>query len=72
VPTRPNLRRPVPRPEPMLNVYYHCPECDYEWDEEHTSACDSQCPECNESNVEAFDWFQHEELVQRKVYPPTP
>jgi predicted Zn-ribbon and HTH transcriptional regulator len=56
----------------MLNVYYHCPECDYEWDEEHTSACDSQCPECNESNVEAFDWFQHEELVQRKVYPPTP
>jgi predicted Zn-ribbon and HTH transcriptional regulator len=68
----PRPRFTAPRHEPMLNVYYHCPECDYEWDEEHSSACDSTCPECDTGNVEAFDWFQQEETVQRIVYPPTP
>jgi len=34
-----------------LRIFYECPECDHEWEEEWTSACDSECPECGTTNI---------------------
>jgi predicted Zn-ribbon and HTH transcriptional regulator len=42
--------------EPMLLISYKCPKCQHEWQEEWTSACDSECPECETDNIEALDW----------------
>jgi DNA-directed RNA polymerase subunit M/transcription elongation factor TFIIS len=63
--------RPIQR-EPMLSIFYECPECGYQWEEEHTSACDSECGECGEGSVEAYHWEEQERPTQRIVYPPTP
>lgn len=43
----------APEPEPMLRVFYVCPKCENEWEEEWTSACDSECPKCGTENIEA-------------------
>jgi predicted Zn-ribbon and HTH transcriptional regulator len=36
--------------ETLLRIFYKCPECGHEW-EEWTSACDSECPECETKNI---------------------
>lgn len=48
---------PVPaEPAQLLRVFYVCPRCSHEWDEEYSCACDSECPECNLENIEADRW----------------
>lgn len=40
--------------ETLLEVAYRCPDCDHEWTEEWTSACDSECPYCLLKDVTAL------------------
>lgn len=34
-------------PELTLRNHYRCPECDTEWEDIHSCACDDRCPKCN-------------------------
>lgn len=34
-------------PELALRNHYRCPECDTEWEDIHSCACDDRCPKCN-------------------------
>ena len=40
----------------MLQVFYNCPECHCEWDEESDCACDSECGECGCENITPMHW----------------
>lgn len=42
--------------ERLLDIEYRCPECDHEWQEQWTSACDSQCPNCGLKEITALSW----------------
>ena len=42
--------------EVMLDIEYRCPECDYEWQEQWSCACDSECPNCGLKNITALSW----------------
>ena len=42
--------------ERLLDIEYRCPDCDHEWQEQWSSACDSQCPNCGLKNVAALSW----------------
>ena len=42
--------------ERLLDIEYRCPDCDHEWQEQWSSACDSQCPGCGLKNVAALSW----------------
>lgn len=42
--------------ERLLDIEYRCPECDHEWQEQWTSACDSQCPNCGLKDITALSW----------------
>jgi DNA-directed RNA polymerase subunit RPC12/RpoP len=42
--------------ERMLDIEYRCPDCDHEWQEQWSCACDSQCPNCGLKNVLALSW----------------
>ena len=33
-----------------------CPDCDHEWQEQWSCACDSQCPNCGLKNITALSW----------------
>lgn len=42
--------------ERLFDIKYRCPECDHEWQEQWTSACDSQCPNCGLKDITALSW----------------
>ncbi len=42
--------------ERLLDIEYRCPDCDHEWQEQWSSACDSQCPNCGLKNITALSW----------------
>ena len=42
--------------ETMKVIQYKCPKCQHEWEERWTSACDSECPECGTTDIQAMDW----------------
>ena len=42
--------------ERLLNIEYRCPKCGHEWQEQWSSACDSQCPNCGLKNITALSW----------------
>jgi len=42
--------------ERLLDIEYRCPECDHEWQEQWSCACDSQCPNCGVKNISALSW----------------
>jgi DNA-directed RNA polymerase subunit RPC12/RpoP len=42
--------------ERLLDIEYRCPECDHDWQEQWSCACDSQCPNCGLKNVLALSW----------------
>lgn len=42
--------------ERLLDIEYRCPECDHEWQEQWTSACDSRCPNCGLKDISALSW----------------
>lgn len=39
-----------------FDVHYRCYKCQHEWSEEYSTACDSECPECDAKNVTALNW----------------
>ena len=39
-----------------LQIDYHCPACEHDWQEEWSCACDSECPQCGARDIEASDW----------------
>jgi hypothetical protein len=45
-----------PDAERLLDIEYCCPECDHEWQEQWSCACDSQCPNCGLKNITALSW----------------
>ena len=47
----------------MMTIDYVCPRCGHAWQEEYECACDSECPECGCSNIQAtsFTELNHEE-----------
>jgi predicted Zn-ribbon and HTH transcriptional regulator len=47
--------------EPLLDIEYRCPECGHEWQEQWTSACDSECPKCGTEDITALDWNEQQE-----------
>lgn len=54
--------------EDDLTVRYRCPKCGEKWEEEYTSACDSECGKCGTENISALmhkkaedDWTDAEE-----------
>lgn len=42
--------------ERLLDIEYRCPECGYEWTEQWSCACDSECPQCGLKNITAHSW----------------
>jgi hypothetical protein len=42
--------------ERQYRVEYICPRCKHEWNEVWSCACDSSCPECDLSDIEATQW----------------
>jgi len=42
--------------EELLDIQYRCPECGHEWEEQWSSACDSECPNCGTKNITALSW----------------
>ena len=42
--------------ERLLNIEYQCPSCGHEWQEQWSSACDSECPVCGLKNISALSW----------------
>ena len=46
----------VAEDERLLDIEYRCPNCDHEWQEQRSCACDSQCPNCGLKNVLALSW----------------
>lgn len=42
--------------ERLLDIKYRCPDCDHEWQEQWSCACDSQCPNCGLKNISALSW----------------
>jgi len=42
--------------EDELNIDYRCPECGHRWQEQWSSACDSECPNCGTENITALTW----------------
>jgi len=42
----------------LLNINYECPTCNTKWNELYECACDSECPECGESDIIASDWTE--------------
>jgi hypothetical protein len=42
--------------EETLDIRYRCPECGHLWEEQWTCACDSECPQCETSDIGAFVW----------------
>jgi hypothetical protein len=42
--------------EPMLTVSYECPHCGECWDEQWTSACNSDCGNCGQGDVQPLEW----------------
>jgi hypothetical protein len=46
----------MPTHQTMLDIKYVCPNCGHEWEEQWSSACDSECPECDTDNIEATSW----------------
>lgn len=49
--------------QPMFEIDYRCPSCGHEWREEWSCACDSECPECAQNDVEARDWRELDEVA---------
>lgn len=37
--------------------FYRCDDCDQDWEEEWSCACDSECPECGR-DFSPFDYYQ--------------
>jgi ribosomal protein S27AE len=46
---------------PILDIDHRCPNCGHEWQEQWTSACDSECPNCGTTNITALDWRERPE-----------
>jgi DNA-directed RNA polymerase subunit RPC12/RpoP len=42
--------------ERLMDIEYRCPECGHEWQEQWSSACDSECPHCGLKEVTALSW----------------
>lgn len=40
----------------LLDIEYRCPDCDHEWQEQWSCACDSECPNCGLKNITALSW----------------
>lgn len=47
--------------ERLLDIKYRCPNCDHEWQEQWTSACDSECPHCGTKDITALSWEEADE-----------
>lgn len=47
--------------ECLMDIEYRCPECGHEWQEQWSSACDSECPVCGIKNITALHWEEHQE-----------
>lgn len=45
-------------PERVFLISYQCPECEHEWEEEYECACNSECPKCGTTDIEASDYEQ--------------
>lgn len=39
-----------------LLVTYGCPSCGHRWHEVWSCTCDSECPQCGQSNIQASTW----------------
>ena len=35
--------------------FYHCPECEHEWDDRWMATCDDACPQCGMRNVSPYN-----------------
>ena len=40
-------------PQKFIN-FYHCPECEHEWDDRWMATCDDACPCCGMRNVSPY------------------
>ena len=41
---------------PKYVIAYECPQCGHLWTEIWFSPCDSECPDCGLSDIEAVDY----------------
>lgn len=44
------------RDQTMILSYYQCPSCNEEWEDTWECACNSECPKCESSDIEPYDW----------------
>lgn len=47
-----------PNDERLLDIEYRCPDRGYEWQEQWSCACDSECPDCGTKNITALSWAE--------------
>ena len=43
-------------PERQLLIVYQCPLCQHGWDDQWSSAVDSDCPQCNTRDIMPVTW----------------
>lgn len=55
--------------EPLLKISYVCPSCAAEWQDLWTSACDSECGECGQRDVQPTDWEGCECVAEPEYVP---
>jgi len=47
-------KREEPEQQELIN-FYHCPECEHEWDDRWMATCDNSCPRCGMRNVSPYN-----------------
>ena len=47
-----------PNDERLLDIEYRCPDCGHDWQEQWSCACDSECPECGDTDIAALSWAE--------------
>ncbi len=54
--------------EKQYLIKYKCYNCDHEWHEVYSCACDSECENCDARNVTALEWIELESnLLKEEV-----
>lgn len=47
--------------EVTLDIRYRCPTCAHTWEEQYSSACDSECPKCQTENITSLQYKEEDE-----------
>jgi DNA-directed RNA polymerase subunit RPC12/RpoP len=49
------MSNPYSEPEPTMTLFYRCPSCSEEWQDEWDCEVDDECPACGLRHIEPYD-----------------